>query len=330
MRRTLRPLSLALAASAALFACDDDPEVGELVSIDDRNYWGQYPIDADFTEGGIYDPAAHAFFVGSLGSGGVYRIDAETGVQSTLFEPDEAGVWWTLGMDLDVVDNRLYVCAMDDRRELDEEHDYAGWLWGFDLATGERVIRQALGDAADGGTCTDVAVADDGTVYVNDRQNPRLYAFTDGELEMLVEDDRLAGGIVGQNALVVTPDQSALLSLVYLPSRLVRIDLADLSVSDVEIDGDFSDLTPALSGADGMALDGEDGVLVMFTTQLNRLVPVTPAWRQAISTTVDVDGSMTDVVQTPAGPYLLNGQAVRFALGNDTDPSALRRFVGEL
>ncbi len=322
-------LATALVAPCLLAACDDDPEAPPLVELDDRTYWGEYPIAADFTEGGIYDPAAHAFYVGSLGSGGVYRIDAETGVQSTLFEPDEAGTWWTLGMDIDVVDNLLYVCAMDDRRAFDEAHDYAGYLWGFDLASGERVIRRALSDAADGGTCTDVAVAESGTVYVNDRQNPRLYAFADGELEMIVENDRLAGGLVGQNALVVTPDQSALLSLVFLPSRLVRIDLADYSVRDVDVDGDFSDLTPALSGADGMTLDG-DGVLVMFTTQLNRLVPVTPAWREAVSTTVDVDGSMTDVVQTPAGPYLLNGQAVRFALGSDTDPSALRRFDGEL
>ena len=323
-------LAAALAAPCLLAGCEDDPEIPAIVEIDDRSFWGQYPITADFTEGGIYDPAAHAFYVGSLGSGGVYRVDAETGVQTTLFEPAEAGSWWTLGMDLDVVDNRLYVCAMDDRRELDEEHDYAGYLWGFDLGTGERIIRQPLGEAADGGTCTDVAVAEDGTVYVNDRQNPRLYAFADGALEMIVENDLLAGGLVGQNALVVTRDQSALLSLVYLPSRLVRIDLADLSVSEVDVDGDFSDLTPALSGADGMAHDGDGGVLVMFTTQLNRLVPVTPAWREAVSTTVDVDGSMTDVVQTPAGPYLLNGQAVRFALGSDTDPSALRRFVGEL
>lgn len=327
----LRPFlsaALALCAFSGL-ACDDDPADPGLVEIDDRSYWGQYPITADHTEGGIYDPAGHAFFVGSLGSGGVYRIDAATGVQTTLFEPDEPGVWWTLGMDLDVVDNTLYVCAMDDRRELDEEHEYAGWLWAFDLATGERVIRQALGEAADGGTCTDVAVAEDGTVYVNDRQNPRMYAFDDGDLELIAEDDALAGGLVGQNALVVTPDQSALLSLVYLPSRLVRIDLGDYSVSEVDIDGDFSDLTPALSGADGMTLDGEDA-LVMFTSQLNRIVPVTPAWREAVSTTVDVESGMTDIVQTPAGPYLLNGQAVTFALGGDPDPSVLRRFVGEL
>lgn len=289
-----------------------------------------YPIDAEFTEGGIYDPNGHAFFVGSLATGGVYRIDAATGAQSTLFEPREPGVWWTLGMDVDVVANRLYVCAMDDRRELDEAHDYAGHLWGFDLATGERVVNRALSDAADGGTCTDVAVAEDGTVYINDRQNPRLYRFdVVGTLGMIVEHEALGGRIVGQNALVVLPDQSALLSLIYLPSRLVRISLPDLEVSDVEIDGDFFDGIPALSGADGMTLSG-DSLLVAFTSQVNRLRPVTPDWRRAVSTTVDVPVGQTDVVHTPGGDYLLNGQAVRFALGQRTDPFALTLFEEDL
>lgn len=312
-------------------ACDEDPADPGAVNIDDRLYWGAYPIDAEFTEGGIYDLARHAFYVGSLGSGGVYRVDGSSGEQATLFAPDEPGTWWTLGMDLDVVEDRLYVCAMDDRRALDEEHEYAGWLWGFDLATGERVVRQPLSAAAPGGTCTDVAVAEDGTVYVNDRQNPRMYAYADGALEMIVEDDLLAGGLVGQNALVVTPDQTALLSLIYLPTRLVRIDLGDLSVDEVGIDGDFSDLTPPLSGADGMTLDSDgESVWVMFTSQMNRLVPVSPRWREMVSTTVDVEGSNTDVVMTPAGPYILNGQAVHFALGQDAEPATLRRFPGGL
>jgi hypothetical protein len=37
---------------------------------------------------------------------------------------------------------------------------------------------------------------------------------------------------------------------------------------------------------------------------------------------------MTDVIVTPAGPYLLNGQAVQFAVGSEPDPFQLVRFVG--
>lgn len=324
----LRALLPVLVSLAALAACDDDPVgLDPIVDNDGRTYQGTYAIDAVHTEGGIYDPAQHAFFVGSLASGGVYRVDGETGETEAFFEPDEAGSWWTLGMDIDPMNDRLYVCAMDDRRELEEEHDYAGWLWGFDLITGDRVVREPLSIGSNG-TCTDVAVAADGTVYVNDRQHPRLYVYDEGRLQLLVEDDELSGAIVGQNALLVLPDQSALLSLVYLPSRLVRIDLESLTITEVDIAGDFSDLVPALSGADGMTFTDGGALLVAFTSQVNRLA-TNDNWFSAASITVDVDGGgLTDVVHTPLGDYLLNGQAVDFALGNDPEPATLVRFGG--
>ena len=300
------------------------------MGMDERAFLPVYSIDAEFTEGGIYDPIEHAFYAGSLASGGVYRIDAQTGAQTTLYDPVEPGVWWTLGMAVDVVDHMLYVCAMDDRRELDEDDDYAGYLWGFDLETQERVIAIALSDAAPGATCTDVAIGENGRVFINDRENPRLYVYSpDFGVSLLVEDDALSGGVVGQNALVVLPDQSAILSLIYLPSRLVRISLPDLAVTEVDVDGDFFDGLPPLSGADGMVLT-EDGLLVMFTSQLNLLRPMRADWSQATSTTVEVPSGMTDVVHTPGGDYLLNGQAVDFALGRDPDPAQLVRFEGDL
>lgn len=336
-----RPLERAvLAVSCLLAACngtpadpaiDPTPEPApDPVQVDGRTFLGEYPIRADFAEGGVYDPEGHAFFVGSLATGAVYRVDAATGRQTTVFEPDEPGVWSTLGMDLDAFDNRLWVCAMDDRRGLGEAHDFAGHLWGIDLATGRRAIERPLGNAAEGGTCSDVAAARDGAVYVNDRDNPRVYMYADGQLELLVEDAALTGRAGGQSALVMTPDQGALLSLVYRPARLVRVDLDDLSVSVVDIDGPFSDDAGVDFGADGIALDGEGGALVAFTSQLNRLVPASPAWRGARSTTVNVEGGLTDVIATPAGPYLLNGQSLAFTAGDDPRPARLRRFDGEL
>ncbi|MCA9546310.1 MAG: SMP-30/gluconolactonase/LRE family protein [Myxococcales bacterium] len=308
------------------------PEPDAMVDPGPRRFQDEYPIAARHTEGGIYDPVDHAFYVGSLTTGGVYRIDAQTGAERPLFLPPDPGVWWTLGMAVDVVSHQLWVCAMDDRREHDEAADYVGYLWGFDLDTGERVVNQDLRRARDRATCTDVAVADDGTVYVNDRQNPRLYRYEParGRISQLVEDDALAGAVVGQNALLVVPDQSALLSLVYLPSRLVHVSLPDAVVTEVEIQGDFSDLLPPLSGADGMALEANGGVLVAFTSQLNRLRFVN-GYTRAIASTVDIEGGgLTDVVHTLGGNYLLNGQAVDFALGNDPDPSRLVRFDDDL
>lgn len=292
-----------------------------------RSFRASYPLLVRFPEGGTYDPRSHRFFVGSLGDGSVRQIDAATGLEEGFYQESATGRWWTLGMDVDVARRRLAVCSMEDRRSLgDSSRPYAGYVLVFDLDTGIRVARHALAGAFDRATCTDVAYAADGTVYVCDREHPRIYQLSPrGALTTFVTNDRLAGGVVGQNAIVVLPDQSALLSLVYLPSRLVRVDLRTRAVADVSIRGDFFDGLPLLSGADGMTLSG-DSLIVAFTSQVTRLRPSLGDWSAASATTTDVPEGMTDVVHTPGGDYLLNGQAVAFAFERATTPFQLVRL----
>ena len=80
---------------------------------------------------------------------------------------------------------------------------------------------------------------------------------------------------------------------------------------------------------DGIAF-ANGSAYVAFTSKLIRVTPTLADWSRADSTNVDLPNGMTDVIATPAGLYLLNGQAVRFALGTATDPFALVRFVGML
>lgn len=310
-----------LAADAA-FAPDATFDAGPVPGLD------RYPLEARFPEGGTYDPVEGAFYVGSLDDGSVHRVDRATGAETVFFEETAPGTWWTLGMDVDVARRRLLVCAMDDQREVtSEDPPYLGYVWEFDLGTGTRTAVYDLSDAAVRATCTDVTSTSDGTLYVTDREHPNVYRIADGRVELFATDDLLAGGVVGLNAIVPTPSEDALLAIVYLRSRLVRIDLATRAVSDVVIDGDFSDLTPALSGADGMAMLPDGRLLVAFTSQLNTLVATTADWRAASSSTVDVAEGMTDVIVAEGVPYLLNGQSVRFALGQDPDPFELVRFL---
>ncbi len=284
-----------------------------------------YPINAQYPEGGTYDPGAHAFFVGSLGDGSVHAIDAATGVEQVLFTESAAGKWWTLGMDVDVVRRRLWVCAMDDR----SPDPRAGFIWVFDLKTGTRIANHDLSKAAADATCTDVVLTKDGTGYVGDREAGNLYQVDLATgASLFAQSPDLAASFVGQNALVVLPDESALLSVLYLPSSLVRIDLKDASVKPVDITGKFSDFTP-LHGADGMTFFN-DSVYVAFTGELIRVQPTQGDWSTAKSTAVAVADGMTDIVSTPNGLYLLNGQSVRFALGQAPDPFQLVRFLGSL
>ncbi|MEZ4448958.1 MAG: hypothetical protein R3B09_05700 [Nannocystaceae bacterium] len=290
-----------------------------------KTFLDAYPLTAQYPEGGIYEPDDHVFYVGSLGDGTVHRVDAATGEESVIFEEAAPGKWWTLGMDVDVARRRLWVCAMDDR----SPDPRAGRLWIFDLDTQQRVADHDLADAAADATCTDVALTSDGVGWVGDREVGNLYRVDEQTgATLFTSSPDLEAAFVGQNAVVVLPDDSALLSLLYLPSGIARVDLGDASVVPVEITGKFSDLSP-LSGADGMVLV-DDALYVAFTSIVFKLTPTLADWTAASSVHVDVPSGQTDLVATPDGLYLLNGQSVVFALGTTPDPFQLVRFVDNL
>ena len=285
----------------------------------------KYPIAAQFPEGGIYDSVGHAFYVGSLAGGAIHRVDAATGAETTVFTETAAGKWWSLGMAVDVARRQLWVCAMDDR----ETGSRAGFVWIFDINSGKRLANHPLSAAATDATCTDVAVAKNGTGYVVDREQANIYAIDlQKGAQLFASGPDLKGGVVGgQNAVVVLPDESALLSIVYLPPKLVRVGLQDKSVKAVALTGPFAD-EALLAGADGMAFaDGK--AYVAFTSKLIQVTPTSADWAAASTVAASVTEGMTDVVATPSGLYLLNGQAIRFALGQPTDPFQLVRFTGK-
>ncbi|MFO0613898.1 MAG: SMP-30/gluconolactonase/LRE family protein [Polyangiaceae bacterium] len=283
-----------------------------------------YPLDAQYPEGGIYDPKGHAFYVGSLGDGSVHRVDAATGAETLLFHETAPGTWWTLGMDVDTTRERLWVCAMDDSVD-----PRAGYVWLLDRATGKRILTYDLSTAAPDASCTDVVVSKNGTAYVCDREAGRIYVMDEQTAPtVFVEDDALSASFVGQNAMVLLPDESAILSLLYLPSGLARVDLSNGVVTPVDVSGKFPDLTP-LHGADGMTY-ANGSLYVAFTEELIRLDPVVADWTAAASQVVVVPNGQTDVISTPNGLDLLNGQSVTFALGDTPDPFHLVKFTGNL
>lgn len=293
-------------------------------------YLDRYELAAEFPESGAFDPVGHAFFVGSLGDGSVHRIDAATGEEEVYFEESAAGTWWTLGMAVDTARRRLWVCAMDDKRETSsQDPPYDGYIWVFDLESGERVANHALSAAAATATCTDVALMSSGRAFVADREHANIYEVDEVEgATLFVTHDDLGSRAIGQNALVVLPDESALLTAIYLPPAIVRVDLADRSVRTVDISGGFSDAT-FLAGADGMVYS-DGSAYVVFASELVRVTPQLADWSAAEAREVDVPNGMTDAIVTPNGLYLVNGQAIRFALDTDPDPFALVRFVGGL
>ncbi len=336
----LRPIhALGLGVLVPLLACCGSTSDGDAVLVDDDGqttggggqgdggapFLDTYPLSAAFPEGGAYDAIDHAFFVGSLGDGSIHRVDAATGATEQVFVESAEGPWWTLGLPVDESRRKLWACAMKDLRGTGADPQYDGWVWSFDLATGEREIAAPLtaGDAE--ATCTDVVVDADGTVYVTDRDFGNVYTVgAGGDVALFVADALLEGGLAGQNAAVIVPGTRTMLVTVYSPARLVAIDLDARSVRAVDIEGDFAG-GDALAGADGLAY-ADGAAWVAFDSRVVKLTPADASWSAATATAHTVAGGMTDVVAAGGALYLLNGQAIRFALGLPTDPFQLERF----
>lgn len=294
-----------------------------------HTFLDSYPLNSQFPEGGIYDATAHAFYVGSLGDGSVHRVDATTGEETVMFTESAPGAWWTLGMAVDETRRKLWVCAMEDLSGTGQDPAYDGYVWLFDLERGVREAVFPLTEADPEGTCTDVTVLSDGSAYVVDRDFGNVYRVDASTgVSLFATDSILEASLVGQNAVVPLPDESALIIAIYLPSRLARVDLSDGSVLDIDISGDFADAA-FLSGADGMTY-ADGAMYVTFASELVKVTPVLADWSAVDAVAVDVPEGMTDVVATPNGLYLLNGQSIAYALGNDPDPFALVRFTGAL
>lgn len=282
-----------------------------------------YPLPVTYPEGGAFDPIDGVFVVGTLEGGGVFSVDPDSGEAQALYEQDAPGTWITLGMAVDAERHRLWVCAADR-----EATPFTGEIWVIDLDTGERTHAIPLSHDGAAAWCEDVAIASDGTAYATDRENPNIYVVDDRfEAELLVSDELLGSPVLGQNGIVVLPGDEALLAAIHAPPSLNHVSISDGAITPVEISGDFTD-TGLGVGADGMVWVN-DALFVVFDGKLARVTPTTDDWSQAESTTVEWPRGLTDVLSTPAGLYLLNGQAIQFALGQrPLGPFELRRFDG--
>ena len=305
------PWQLALITLSGLLGCADkaDDTAGGDALLD------VYTLSDDdqFPEGVAFHAGERAFFLSSLTTGAVTRLDAD-GAESTLYTPG-AG-WMSLGMKLD--GDTLAVCAVYGYGQ----EDTTGAIWAFDATTGAVIADVDLSAAFAGANCNDVAF-DGGYVYVTDRENPNLYRvdLAAGSAELWLTDPALEPGIIGMNGIVVTPGGELLVGK-YSPAELLRVPLADPSaLALVALSGDEVGSLP--DGFDGIAWDG-DALVIAGNSELYRLTSGDD-WGSAAVSAVAPGAAIAAVTVAEGRVYGLKGEVVPFVLGTDIDlPFELR------
>ncbi|MCB1174776.1 MAG: hypothetical protein KDK39_14495 [Leptospiraceae bacterium] len=216
-----------------------------------------------YPEGIEFDPVRKAFLVTSLTQGKVSIVDAKGSVETLIDDPDLVSA---IGIRLDVARNRLFVCSSDpgvsQKTRPATQKQIAG-LGVYQLSSGERIDFVRLDQLQPGAHfCNDIALAQDGSVFVTDSFAPLLYRVDPNlKAEIFATDPAFAADGFGLNGIVLTTRWVLVANSTR--GELLRISRQNRSIQKVDLD-------QPIQGADGMVLL-ESGQLAVIQNSSNQV-----------------------------------------------------------
>lgn len=261
--------------------------------------------EVDFPEGLAWHPEQRAFYISSLGHGGLTRVDLD-GAERRVYQPEGEG-WTSLGGKLGE-DGSLYFCGVLNP----STEQAASELWIHDPATEVTTVVPLQGVS----NCNDVAI-DGRQVFLTDRESARLHRvdLDTLESEVYLEHELLEPGLIGNNGLVLTTDGALILGQ-YSPPKLIRIPLENREdLSEIPLDGDEIGSLP--DGADGIAWF--KGELVIAANKRIAVVSTTDAWQSGSVRAKDLEVGIAAVTVAEGQVYGLKGEVVPWVLGLEAE-----------
>lgn len=130
-----------------------------------------------------WDPLNQAFLIGTVADGRILRVNDE-GESTTLFQADaKNGMWSIYDIKVDVKRNIFWVssAALPGYKNYSQPDYGRSALFKFDLKSGKLLQRYPMALDGNPHSFANMALADDGSVYIADSQAPILYIFKPGD-----------------------------------------------------------------------------------------------------------------------------------------------------
>ena len=183
-------------------------------------------------EGICYDPVTETFYLGSIEKSKILRISHDGSVE-TFVHSNADGLWGVLGMRVDAT--RRVLWANSDQGDSVEGSDIAGPLqtgiFKFDADDGT-LIKKYLVDKVDKDHLfNDVAIAEDGTVYITSFSRGMIYKI-DSERDELEEWLQMPEGI-WNNGIDLSPEERYL--FVVGNEKIFRVEVSSKELIELPI-----------------------------------------------------------------------------------------------
>lgn len=246
-----------------------------------------------------------AIIIGSYGTNTIWRVPARSNTASKWIDVNGAGP--LLGVLADEKTGRLLVCKAGVRT--------------FDLKTG--AAKETLSIPTANPFCNDLAVRNDGSIFVSDTTGKKVYMFAKGKTEAVeVASDPLLDGVDG---LAFLGDPNMLYVNTVTTSKLLRLDLAK--------DGKSTKITELklsrpLQGPDGMrAIDGKRLIIAESPGRTAMAIPNGDSVEITTIKDGGMDGGTPGVTVTKGMGWTIEGKLrQRDANNPDADKGPFRLF----
>ena len=284
--------------------------------------------DIEILDTGVYPESVTSsgdgtVFAGSV-KGNVYRAEAGSDQATVWIRPTaENGILAILGVLADDTSDTLWLCSVPNFFGPERSQGVSS-LIAFDLKTGRHKASYPFPPPAS--TCNDITIATDGTAFVSDTSNGRIFTLAPGadELKFYGEDKSL----VGIDGLAFNSDGILYVNNVR-SNQILRVE--------TNVDGSMNGLTSLtlsheLGGPDGFRLIDGNRFLQAEGT-IGRLSIVTIEGDNASLTVLD-DTLVSTPGATPVGntAYVLESN-IQFLLNPDLrgkQPDAFMIFAREI